>query len=273
MKAMHPDVRTRWITAIIIALPVIMLLIGGKRWMWCVGLVAVSFLNAREFYNIFKEKLDRTGESLLMILSPAFPVAAFFLKAEGLHLVLFLAFFLLMAHCLFFRPSDRDLLVSHSLTFLGSLYIGYFLSYILLFVRPDGSMERGFLFSTILTVVASDAGAFFCGRKWGRRFLYPQISPKKTVEGFIGGSIAGVLLGTSSIMITVGGESFWKALFFATTITLVAPFGDLIESMFKRYWGIKDSGTLLPGHGGFLDRLDSLIIAFPAAWFYRWFIW
>ncbi|MCX7823709.1 MAG: phosphatidate cytidylyltransferase [Syntrophobacterales bacterium] len=270
---MNSDVKTRWTTAIIIALPVLLLLIVGTRWMWWLGLVGVTLLGAREFYGLFKEHLDRSSELVLVLTSVAFPMAAFFFNIEGLNLVVFLAFLALMAHCLFFHPSDKNLPLRHAFTLFGAIYTGYFLSYILLFVRPDGTMERGLLFSTIITVVASDAGAFFCGRKWGKHLLYPQVSPKKTVEGLVGGTISGILLGTLAVIITVEGGSLWKALFFAVTVSIVAPFGDLVESMFKRYWGVKDSGNILPGHGGLLDRLDSLIVAFPAAWFYRWLVW
>lgn len=270
---MQSDVKTRVITALAIAFPVVILLIAGKRWMWCIGLVIVSCIGALEFYNLFKEKLGTANKLPLILISSAFPIAAYFFKLEGLHFVIFLSFLYFMAHCLFFYPSDRDLPVQHSFTLLGATYTGYFISYVLLFVKPDGSIERGLLFSTILTVVASDAGAFFCGRKWGKHPLYSLVSPKKTVEGLIGGTVAAVFIGTISVIVTTSNESLWKALFFAVTIAIVAPFGDLIESMFKRYWGVKDSGTIFPGHGGLLDRLDSLIVAFPAAWFYRWLIW
>lgn len=274
MNIMQRDVKKRWITALVIAFPVIVLLVLGTRWMWCVALIFVSGLAAREFYSIFKEHFDGRNELVLVVLASSFPVGAFLLRVEGLHFVLFIAFLCLMAECLFIKPFDRDLPLRQAFVIFGSLYTGYFLSYILLFVNPNGTLARGLLFSTILTVVATDAGAFFCGRKWGKHLLCPHISPKKTVEGFIGGSIAGIVLGTVAVMVTAGQSSFWRSFFFAVTVTVVAPFGDLIESMFKRYWGIKDSGAILPGHGGVLDRLDSMIVAFPAAWFYsRWFIW
>ncbi|MEJ5300718.1 MAG: CDP-archaeol synthase [Thermodesulforhabdaceae bacterium] len=271
---MNSDVKTRWITALVIAFPVVLLLSVGTRWMWCIAIVIATFLSAKEFSQLFREHLNnKSSEAVLLLLASSFPVAAFFFKTEGLHLVLFLAFLGLMAHCLFLHPSDRLLPVRHAFTLLGAIYSGYFLSYVLLFTRPDNSLERGLLFSTIITVVASDAGAFFCGRKWGRHLLCPGVSPKKTVEGLIGGTIVGIFLGTLSAIVIAGQNSPIKALFFALTVTIVAPFGDLIESMFKRYWGVKDSGSLLPGHGGVLDRLDSYIMAFPAAYFYRWLIW
>jgi len=270
---MNPNLKTRWITALVIALPVVILLSVGTRWMWCLALVIVSFIAAEEFSNLFKEQLSKKSETVLVLMASSFPVAAFFFRTEGLHMVLFAGFLAIMAHCLFFYPSDRDLPVRHAFVLFGSVYSGYFLSYILLYTRSDGSLERGLLFSTILTVVASDAGAFFCGRRWGAHPLYPRVSPKKTVEGFVGGTLAGIVIGTISAMMFADQHSLMKAFSFALIVAIVAPFGDLVESMFKRYWGVKDSGTLLPGHGGVLDRLDSYIMVFPAVWFYRWLVW
>jgi len=270
---MNSDLKTRWITALVIALPVVILLSVGTRWMWCLALVIVSFISAKEFSDLFKEHLARENQTFLVFMASSFPVAAFFFRMEGLHMVFFAGFLVLMAHCLFFHPSDRDLPIRHAFAIFGAVYSGYFLSYVLLYTRSDGSLERGLLFSTILTVVASDAGAFFCGRRWGTHPLYPQVSPKKTVEGLAGGTIAGIVIGTLSAVMFAGQHSLIKAFFFALIVSVVAPFGDLIESMFKRYWGVKDSGSLLPGHGGILDRLDSYIMVFPAVWFYRWLLW
>ena len=121
-----------------------------------------------------------------------------------------------------------------------------------------------FLFP-LFTVWATDSGAYLVGRKIGKRKLWPQISPNKTVEGFFGGIIFGFLVGF--VFYKMGFISFNIALL-SLFISVVAQFGDLVQSAFKRHYGVKDSGNILPGHGGILDRFDSLIYVMPVFYFF-----
>jgi len=129
------------------------------------------------------------------------------------------------------------------------------------------SSGRSLLTAYILVAAADDIGAFFVGRTWGAHKLAPQVSPGKTWEGFAGGLVvavaAGAVAGTVVEPLGVMGGVLLGAL-----CGLIAPLGDLVESLFKREMGIKDSGRLLPGHGGVLDRLDALIFCAPAAYLY-----
>lgn len=116
----------------------------------------------------------------------------------------------------------------------------------------------------VMVVAAADSGAYFAGRTFGQRQLAPKISPKKTWEGLIGGLVTVVVVVIFGHFLTDGwGISWWEALFIALIAALFSVVGDLFISMIKRQNGVKDSGNLLPGHGGVLDRIDGLMAAFP----------
>lgn len=121
-----------------------------------------------------------------------------------------------------------------------------------------------FLFP-LFTVWATDSGAYFIGKRFGKRKLWPQISPNKTVGGFMGGILFGLAVGF--IFYGLGYISFSIALL-SIFISITAQFGDLVQSAFKRHYGVKDSGNILPGHGGILDRFDSLIYVMPIYYYF-----
>ena len=164
----------------------------------------------------------------------------------------------------FFVSSARQSAVAgFAVTLLGVAWVGGGLSYLML-VR-DVQDGRLLIFTVLLTVFADDTAAFFVGRAIGRHRLAPAISPGKSVEGFIGGTIAGVAVTFFALYeqdVVSSGESLILGLVIAVAATL----GDLFESAVKRDLGVKDSGTLLGGHGGVLDRVDSLLWAGPAAY-------
>ena len=123
----------------------------------------------------------------------------------------------------------------------------------------------------ILAIIwASDSFAYLSGRFLGRTKLFPSVSPKKTVEGFVGGFIGALLIATWLSLYS--NKDLWKWLIVASVLVITGTLGDLVESKFKRVAGKKDSGTILPGHGGLLDRLDSLIFASPFAYLVLEFI-
>ncbi len=125
--------------------------------------------------------------------------------------------------------------------------------------------------AVFVAVWASDTLAYYTGRTWGRHPLAPRVSPKKTVEGAVGG-LVGALAGVALLKALALPSLAWPHAFVLAALGgLVSPLGDLAESRLKRSVGVKDSGTLLPGHGGLLDRFDALIVAAPLAYLYlRW---
>jgi phosphatidate cytidylyltransferase len=165
----------------------------------------------------------------------------------------------------FFVSSARQNAVSgFAVTLLGVAWVGGGLAHFML-VRDIPVDGRLLVFTILLTVFADDTAAFFVGRTIGRHRLAPAISPGKSVEGFIGGTLAGVAVSFFALYeqdVVSTGESLLLGL----VIALAATLGDLFESAVKRDLGVKDSGSLLGGHGGVLDRIDSLLWAGPAAY-------
>jgi phosphatidate cytidylyltransferase len=133
------------------------------------------------------------------------------------------------------------------------------------------SFHRPGLVTGVLVIIwSNDVGAYFAGSTLGRTKLAPSISPNKSWEGVIGGLLLGLVIAWAYARLFGFAEGAWLGL--APLVTLFGTSGDLLESRLKRLLGVKDSGTLLPGHGGFLDRFDSLYLVAPMAWvWFRWF--
>ncbi|RDZ29020.1 phosphatidate cytidylyltransferase [Lysobacter silvisoli] len=127
--------------------------------------------------------------------------------------------------------------------------------------QPNG---HRWLLTALAIVWAADSGAYFAGRKFGRLKLAPRVSPNKTVEGLAGGVLAGVAVGVSfAVFAGARPEQLWKVGLVALVAVLFSVVGDLFESLLKRHVGVKDSGNLIPGHGGILDRVDGVLAALP----------
>ena len=139
------------------------------------------------------------------------------------------------------------------------LYIGFGFYY-LIETRMDALIYVVF---ALLIVWTTDSGAYFTGRKFGKKKLWPEISPNKTVEGFYGGVLAAIVFAFVLNWLFPFADSLLQLLFVTIAASIIGQFGDLAESAIKRHYHVKDSGTLLPGHGGILDRFDSLLFVIP----------
>jgi phosphatidate cytidylyltransferase len=152
------------------------------------------------------------------------------------------------------------------LVFIGAAYVGVLFPYFALLRNGPGGI--GMLLRVILLVVVSDSGAYFVGMYLGRTKLAPNVSPKKTIEGAVGGLIATMAAGL--VLFQIRGVTWHAgpALLFSAMISLLAQLGDLAGSALKRAAGVKDSGWIFPGHGGLLDRTCSLVFAVVFAYYW-----
>jgi phosphatidate cytidylyltransferase len=162
--------------------------------------------------------------------------------------------------------------VNVAATLMAFLWTGVLGSYAALILGAGKGHDHtgvAFMLGIVIAVVANDTGAYFVGSRMGSKPLAPEISPNKTVEGVIGGTIV-CLVVTVLILKFIPGVHPWdggKAIWLAIVVSIAAPLGDLAESMIKRDLGIKDMGSILPGHGGVLDRFDALLFALPASYY------
>jgi phosphatidate cytidylyltransferase len=145
----------------------------------------------------------------------------------------------------------------------SAAYVAGFAAFATLLVVPvDGAARASCL---LFAGVASDVGGYATGVLGGRHLMAPSISPKKSWEGFIGSLVAGTVAGALSVTLLLGGQ-LWQGVLFGAAIVLTATGGDLVESLIKRDLGVKDMGTVLPGHGGLMDRMDSLLPSAVVSW-------
>jgi phosphatidate cytidylyltransferase len=178
---------------------------------------------------------------------------------------LLVAFVLTVLACLVwrFRGGAAGYVRDVSASLFTAAYVPGFAAFAALLVVPADGAARVLCF--MLGVVASDTGGYVAGVLGGRHPMAPSISPKKSWEGFAGSLVAGTVAGLLTVPALLGGQP-WQGALFGATIVVTATGGDLIESLIKRDLGVKDMGTLLPGHGGLMDRMDSLLPSAVGSW-------
>jgi phosphatidate cytidylyltransferase len=254
----------------IIALPLLILIVQFSSPFWFslfTSLIAAVALY--EFYHMsLAEK--RQPERLLAIVYGALLVPLCAVQ-QSLALQAGLALGMLLFGLIFlWRFGDLQQAVQQlALLLFGFIYVPLLLGHlVLLRSLPFG---REWIYLVLLIVMASDTGAYFSGISLGRHKLYPAISPNKSVEGSIGGLLGGLLAAFIARYTFFPALSVVDCLWLGLGLGAMSQLGDLFESMVKRACGVKDSGTVFPGHGGILDRLDSLLFAFPLAFYYGWY--
>ncbi|MBI5230729.1 MAG: phosphatidate cytidylyltransferase [Coriobacteriales bacterium] len=236
--------------------------------MWLgVIIAAMAAFASWEFYQIARREQRLPNELFGVVAAAAMPVMAALLGLRGTSASLTALVALAIPwSVLYTRVRTADVAV----TVFGSVYTGFMLSYLVLVRELKFGLILSFAF--IVSVWASDVVAYFVGSLWGRHKLSPRISPKKSWEGFFGGFLATVAVWVAvPTLFPETGVTMWLALLTGAAVAVSALIGDLFESRVKREAGIKDSGYMLPGHGGFLDRLDSTIFAsFVVYWVLWW---
>lgn len=253
--------KQRIITGVIAGLVFISLLVLGD--LWYAGLIVlVSVIGYREYLQMngyMPYKLtSAAGLIALLCITIPWGLLGITMTISFSAIVWFAMFILLFVTV---ASKNKITIDQVSVILLGVVYIGFGFNYMI-----EARLADNGLFWTIMVFIciwASDAGAYFVGSKLGKTPLWPQISPKKSVEGAIGGVIIAMMFAVGFAWYAPDLLSISKALWLGFLIAVVGQLGDLIQSAYKRVKGIKDTGTLLPGHGGVLDRMDSWLIVFP----------
>lgn len=229
----------------------------------------IVLIGSNEFYKICLTKDERFLNPFFIATSLLPLLAAFYKRAD---LVFFLLVFSLVLNtCLTVITAAK---VRHPFELLmkanfGSFYVGLFSAFLPLIMAGQNG-AAWLLFLTTITA-ASDSGAYFVGRAMGRNKLCPSISPGKTVEGFIGGLVCGTVVAVLVGIAVFDRANILPLALIAFILSALGVVGDLAESLLKRSMGVKDSGTLLPGHGGILDRVDSLLLTAPVLYYILFF--
>ena len=257
---------SREITAAIGAPFVIWLIGWSHQYVFDAVIAIVAILAMVEFINLGKHKGYDIPLALCIVITVII-MAAFILEQVSVEIGVFAALLFIPASYVFSRKPLEDSLPSSAVAVLATTYVGM-LTGSLIRLRHDFPEGWKLVFFLLLVVWLGDSGAYYVGKKFGKHKLSPRISPKKTIEGLAGG------ITTSIIAAVVIHFTFFRnfplhhAIIAGVLLSFAGVVGDLAESMWKRSADVKDSGTLLPGHGGFLDRFDSILFTAPILYCY-----
>jgi phosphatidate cytidylyltransferase len=253
-------------TGIFFVPPILALILVGPSFVLPLMVLLATFFGLREFHALAFPRgkpVERFfGIGMGLVLSVVMALA-------GTGSMPLFAVILLLCLSVLYMVTSQDLLPAISnlgITLFGILYIAFLLSHVsLIWNRPDGKVWVLFL---IVTVWAGDISAFVSGSRFGRHKLYPKISPKKTVEGLLGAVVGSILVALAFSQIFIPHLERGPCVLLATGLGVFGQLGDFTESMLKRSAQVKDSGSLFPGHGGMLDRLDSFLFSAPLLYYF-----
>ena len=267
----------RVLSAVVLLPLLLALIIWGDHWAWSVFTLVVAVLGGWEFMKITngQETGATRGFSVVLAIIPMVTAYLFagsnapyfsdnsWLIVGGSVMVAVWGAFLF--NC--FRPRDigRATHVIAS-TLACAAYIGGTVLFLALIKRDLGDDANAWLFTLIAMTFGSDTGAYFTGRAFGKHKMAPILSPKKSIEGAVGGFVSALIAGFVARYLAFDYLSIGQVILLVAVANFLAQMGDLSESLVKRSYGIKDSGNVIPGHGGVLDRVDALI--FSAPWIY-----
>lgn len=268
--------RQRWLTALI-AIPLLLLvLLKGGHLSFVLLLLVINGLAQWEFLGLFQPESDGPrrlksillGSLLLISFCTAQRAAYLCNPTYPLFVLVWILFFLFLFYLISYGHIEdlaRDLMVNT----LGFLYVPFLLGHLIwLRYLPQGELWLVWLLAVIF---AGDTAAFYCGKFLGKKKLYPQVSPGKTWAGAVGGIAVCLLVGWSVGNWLLAPRNGLGLVWLSLVLGLVGLLGDLFESMLKRQTQVKDTGQILPGHGGMLDRLDSVLFVAPAVVYVRLF--
>jgi phosphatidate cytidylyltransferase len=254
------------IIAAVVGVPIILLAIWYRDWSFALLFVLISALTQLEFYRLLgldgNQPLTAYGTAVGCLIC----VLAYFIEKD---LIDFDNYFLICpaASMIFliklYKKKDMKPFSNIGFTFLGIIYVAVPFALLIVMALRGGVYHPMLVVGFLLLMWASDVGAYFAGTKFGRRKLFERVSPKKSWEGSLGGAIASGLVACALTHYDDTTLQPWQWYCVGAIIVVTGTYGDLVESLFKRSIAIKDSGTSIPGHGGFLDRFDGLLLAAP----------
>jgi phosphatidate cytidylyltransferase len=257
---------TQRVKAALVFVPLVLILIFFGGWPFNIFILALLLVAAFEYTRMFEKMGHRPSLAVVMIGVALFVLQPWFwhgaLNGPLLTLVIFLTAVWSLVD---YERHGGDAAVGFTLNLAGVLYLGWVGgSFIPMRALIDG---RGWLLTALPAVWLADCGAYFIGRWLGVRKMAPRLSPGKTWAGLIGGILTGTVFGPLLVLLwrVVGflppATPLWQGALMGCVLAVLTPVGDLLISLFKRTAGVKDTGNLIPGHGGILDRIDSWIWA------------
>lgn len=265
----------RILTGFVVGFTAYIGMIAGGIWLTLLMLIAVIYLS-KEYTEILQHKGFLPSFKIMAISSVLFAAIAYTGKFEYTPFVFTLSVFMALLTVLF--KGKQPYIANVATTVFGFLYCAWFPMHLILirsigdscsnlYMLPIPHLEGArFCVFIIFSVLFTDSFCYFIGCKFGKHKLAPVISPKKTIEGSIGGTVACLVV---AVLIGVLMDIAWyHALILGILTATFSQLGDLCESMIKRDAGVKDSSNILPGHGGFMDRLDSYILTIPVVYYY-----
>lgn len=263
---------TRTITGIVLVL-VMLTAILASQYSFAILFLAILSIGLTEFARLYKNSEIKPNIWLSYLISfLMFGISFFVAKGdiEGKYFLMLFPFFILITASELYRKKQKPI-ENIAVTIFSVIYLALPLSFINFIVFPDINLETTYspklLIAMFVLIWVYDSGAYLFGVSFGKHRLFERISPKKSWEGAIGGTLTAVFAAwIISGYVPEIKAIHWIAISLLTVIS--STFGDLTESMFKRFFQIKDSGHILPGHGGILDRFDSLLFAGPVIFVY-----
>jgi phosphatidate cytidylyltransferase len=282
---------------------VVSIMMGGMFLSLVLGSACV--MGGNEFIDMARKKGIKPSARIVLGMIIAFHVVAAvpaLLAHMGINLppnfaidhfplLLTIGIYISFFRLLFRRESPPATIADIAATILGFIYVGWLPVHLVLLrnlgpaglahiANPLQQPGLAYVWAALFIIWATDIVAYYAGKKFGKHLLYPLISPKKTVEGAVGGLIAAVLCASLVVYVADNylfschpfNHNMWQAPLLGAAVSVAAQLGDLCESLLKRDAGVKDSSNIIPGHGGFLDRGDSLIMGGAISYYWVWLV-
>ncbi len=251
------------VLTIVVLLPIVIISVWIGSWTTTLLVIVFTGMAAWEYGGLFKSGKYQPSTVLIIAGSVSLVLARQINGFDGSSLILALLIMIFMVYHVFtYQRGAETAAVDFGVSLAGAVYLGWMMGYFI----SLRNLENGFWWIALafLASMFSDMGAFLIGRRYGSHKMMTRVSPNKSWEGYIGGVVVSMILTTLiawGIHLFIPAVTILGGFVMGLVISILAPLGDFGESMLKRPFGIKDSSDLIPGHGGFLDRIDAFLWA------------